>query len=354
MTTISSLWVTKNGNPIPSSQETHGLRNMMQIAKKYPNDKINIYVDDLSNTLQYSLRPNETLPNNLHFIPVQRLINECKRKRENYFKAKLVEQGINNIDPLKFKEVVAEKLQIIDDAYNLYKLELEHGAAAYAGNFIKIIAAYANEGFVIDIGVQYNKDTFSVMENIYSDNFSLSRPFVAIWSGANSNEATYDTIIKFTEAYKNKALSFYYTVIKDIELSFLPKERKEAIIEDIKKIKYEYPNNMVFFIRTCTYLMNNVPEKFFKYQDTIYANSLNSGRANVSPNLLPLTYIHHQQSHLGVHQDGWIVTENNKKIERTVATDLLRRNISTPVRRSTSARGYIKNKIIVRASTPTK
>lgn len=343
MTNLSYVWVTSKNNSLPSEESSYGTQNIVNTALKYPNYQINIYVDSIDDTIKYSLKPNTKMPPNIKFIPVRQLIDKCKQK------IKESKQGDDDI--------LEEKIKTIDNAYFCYLAELKYGKASYAGNFIKILGAYLqDEGFICDIGVQYNEETFSCLVNMESQYYSIVDPAAILWSGENSRNMVYNTINDLSSFYLEEGdelISDIEEMIKDDQIFSL--ERKKQILEDVERIRQKFTNKVEFFVNASTYFLDNVPERLFKLQDNIYSFAL---QGKVKTRLtLEMKDINHKLSHLGVHIDrvnkANDVNELNNNIEHAIRISRLREKpaVSTLTGRSTSQNKLKEYKVSTRSTS---
>ncbi len=280
---ISYVWVTKGGS-IPHKEKTHGMLNIINTAQKNPDSQINVYIDSEQNHISYTLRPNITQPKNIKFIPVSHLVTEC-----------IIRAKINRHNP-----------NFINEAYQLYFLEMEYGHPAYAGNFIKFLALYKG-GFVSDIGAIYDKKIFSdlkclplvgrIINGLIDYRFHYATPSVLLWSSENQNETVYEAIKYMNNYYQNRdlSLSCFEENIDILENKKIKNEiYKIYAYNPISKqynVHNNYEYNAISAIKSGKLALNTG----YKFQDNGYSGAISFGNECVK---IEPSKINHKISHL--------------------------------------------------------
>lgn len=359
---ISYVWVTK-GDSIPHEEKTHGLLNIINTAKQNPDSTINVYIDSEQNQISYTLPANINQPKNIKFIKVSELIEQCKIKA-------------------KYKK---EDSDVIDDAYKLYLLEMEHGHPAYAGNFIKLLALYRG-GIVSDIGVVYDEKTFSDLKDLKIKNIiDIKKGFLynlkglfgvfkddkfhiaeapLLWSSEKQNKSVYQAIKCINDHYKNGASLGIF--LKNIDKISFDVEKVKLIKEEIYSIygRSHYQSHS-------KNIKNAVPaiksgklalEIGYKFQDKGYGFAL--GNNSITSCLLPPMLLNHKISHLDkdfYHASAEYTYEASKVVEKSVPRSNIARTsslnkakkyvIPTVPKRRGSATGTVKVKEVVKSPT---
>ncbi len=288
---ISYVWVTK-GDSIPHTEKTHGMLNIINTAQQNRNSKINVYIDSEENQISYTLPPNIEQPKNIKFIPVSHLAKECINKAQK-----------NNHNP-----------KFIDEAYQLYLLEMEHGHPAYAGNFIKLLALYKG-GIVSDIGLIYNEKIFLDIQGKIKTNgekFHSATPPVLFWSSDKQSNSVLTAIKTINSGYTDEdLLSMFSAVIQGTQ-------KKDRILEKIKEIYKDgtlekNQSNAALFIKSAKLCL----EVGVKFQDMIYGSTI--GEYGETYCYLPLDTINHKMSHLtatpNYNDNNKLLTSNNSNLE---------------------------------------
>jgi hypothetical protein len=272
---ISYVWVTK-GDSIPHTEKTYGILNIINTAQQNLDSQINVYVDSEQKQISYTLSPNIEQPKNIKFIPVLHLVEECKNK------------ALKNKHNSKF----------IDEAYQLYLLEMAHGHPAYAGNFIKLLALYKG-GFVSDIGVIYGENIFldiqgNGMIKTNDDKFHSATPPVLFWSSDNEINSVLQAIKDINSSYNGEGL---LRMFKNMIAG--NGEKYTTLKQNISKIYHKHGNSATSFIQSAKLCL----DLDLKLQDLIYGDVI--GR--FSKTYCFPKQINHKMSHL-------ITTHYNEQI----------------------------------------